>query len=550
MYHRRLFHGSQILNRASEITRLEEIVQTLDGERSRLDSHVQEIQQEIGALSVERDETRQTALELQNRLKAVKEERQRSQSQLQRLEQSLRTVSAEFESLSRKLEEGAREEQQRTLQLAGLERERNALEAALMECQTKIDRIVQQRKAIEEQIAERRMILLEKQKDCERWSADIETLGRHLHELERGIEEKQLLAAQQEERRLETRQALEETKNTIAQLREEREELWQDLCQCEEINQGLRADIQKVEKEELSLQDHYEALRKEKEKSDQEQMRLKVEKEYWERKLEESFSTLENRDELERDERNDEEIQEKAEFFRRRLNQLGVVNELAIEEYEEVKERRDFLEEQKNDLEKSKADLINTTKELHGTTVKLFLETFALVKENFSRMFRKMFNGGRAELVLLEGDPMEAGIEIEVQPPGKKLQSITLLSGGEKALVAVALLFAIYEIKPSPFCFLDEIDAPLDETNITRFTTILRNFLDRSQFIIITHSKKTMEMCDALYGVTMAEEGISSIYSMKFKEGNISQIDKVNDQNLEKADLQDKEDLIPEEMAV
>ncbi len=542
--------GSQILNRASEITRLEEIVQTLDGERARLDSHLQDIQKEIGALSVERDEVRQTALDLKNRLKVVKEELQRSQTQLQRVEQSLQTVSTEYESLSRKLEEGARDEQERTLQSAGFERERNALETALIECQTKIDRIVQERKALEEQINEQRMILLEKQKDNERWTADIETLGRHLHELERGIEEKKHLAAQQEERRLETRQAIEETKNTITELRTEREELWQELCQCEEINQGLRSDIQKVEKEESGLQELFESLRKEKEKSDQDQMRLTVEKEYWEKKLEETFSTLENREELERDDRSDAEIKEKVEFFRRRLSQLGIVNELAIEEYEEVKERRDFLEEQKNDLEKSKADLLSTTKELHGTTVKLFLETFEVVKENFSRMFRKMFNGGRAELVLLDGDPMDAGIEIEVQPPGKKLQSITLLSGGEKALVAVALLFAIYEIKPSPFCFLDEIDAPLDETNICRFTTILRNFLDRSQFIIITHSKKTMEMCDALYGVTMAEEGVSSLYSMKFKEGNVSKIDRVKDPNPEEADTEEKEELVPEEVAV
>ncbi|HQH73872.1 MAG TPA: AAA family ATPase, partial [bacterium] len=188
----------------------------------------------------------------------------------------------------------------------------------------------------------------------------------------------------------------------------------------------------------------------------------------------------------------------------------------------QVRQRCDFLEAQKRDLDKAKANLLDTSRELHGATVDRFLETFEKVKENFNKAFRRMFNGGRAELTLQEGDPMEAGIEIEVQPPGKKLQSITLLSGGEKALVAIALLFAIYEIKPSPFCFLDEIDAPLDDTNIGRFTSMLRTFLDRSQFIIITHSKKTMEMCDAIYGVTMAEEGISSIYSMKFKKHNIT----------------------------
>lgn len=297
--------------------------------------------------------------------------------------------------------------------------------------------------------------------------------------------------------------------------------MWKEVCSLEETTQGLRSELRKVEEEESGIAEQYEKVRKEQSTMDQERMRLQVEDEYWRKKLDDSYSLLEDKAECEKDQRSDEELNEKVEFYRRRLSQLGVVNELAIEEFEEVKERCDFLETQQKDLEKSRSDLVSTAKELHGTTVDLFLETFQQVRENFHRTFRRMFNGGKAELILLEGDPMESGIEIEVQPPGKKLQSLSLLSGGEKALVAIALLFAIYEIKPCPFCFLDEIDAPLDDRNIGRFTTMLRSFLDRSQFIMITHNKKTMEICDALYGVTMAHEGISSLYSMQFKESNV-----------------------------
>ena len=542
--------GSQILNRSVEIAQLDETVRQLDTDRSRLETQTREIRNEISALAASRDETRQKFLDLQNQQKATREEMERIQNQLQRLEQAEKALVSECESLTRDLENGSREEEQRKLLLTDRMKERDLLEGSLQEYQTLIRQIAEQRNALENRIADQRLVLLEKQKDHERWSADVETFSRHLRELERGIDEKQRLAEQQEQRRVETQQAVEDTHQTITQMRQEREALWIEVQKNEDVNVGLRAEIQKVEQEEETLSGQYEAIRKEKEAADQERMRVEVEEEYWRRKLDESFASLENREELERDERSDEELAEKVEFYRRRLSQLGVVNELAIEEYEEVRQRCEFLEEHKNDLEKAKADLISTTKELHGATVELFLETFAKVKENFNRTFRRIFNGGRAELILLEGDPMEAGIEIEVQPPGKKLQSISLLSGGEKALVACALLFAIYEIKPSPFCFLDEIDAPLDETNIGRFTTMLRGFLDRSQFIIITHSKKTMEICDALYGVTMAEEGISTVYSMQFKKSNVTHINAPSTPDREEFGMETDKPFTTEEVAV
>ena len=203
--------------------------------------------------------------------------------------------------------------------------------------------------------------------------------------------------------------------------------------------------------------------------------------------------------------------------IKRRLDAMGPVNLDAIEEFEELEERYNFLKNQHDDLVSSKAELLEVIDRINTETQRLFSETFAQVKINFREMFKELFGEkGEADLTLLdESDPLESGIEVTAKPPGKKLQSITLLSGGERSMTAVALLFSIYMIKPSPFCVLDELDAPLDESNINRFVKVLDRFIDRSQFIIVTHSKRTMARADVMYGVTMEEFGVSKPVGMR-----------------------------------
>jgi chromosome segregation protein len=200
-----------------------------------------------------------------------------------------------------------------------------------------------------------------------------------------------------------------------------------------------------------------------------------------------------------------------------RLDAMGPVNVEAINEFEELEERYKFLSQQHEDLVKAKDQLLHVIAKINSTTKQLFSETFEKVRENFQLMFTELFGGGKANLILLdENDPLESGIEIVAKPPGKQLQSITLLSGGEKALTAIALLFAVYAVKPSPFCVLDELDAPLDESNINRFIRIMQRFVQQSQFVIVSHNKRTIGMADALYGITMEEHGISKVVSVKF----------------------------------
>jgi chromosome segregation protein len=202
-----------------------------------------------------------------------------------------------------------------------------------------------------------------------------------------------------------------------------------------------------------------------------------------------------------------------------KVSSYGSVNLVAIEEYEELKKRYDFLTQQHSDLMESKAALQEAIQKINRTTRKMFIETFERVREEFRNYFRMLFNGGDAQVYLIdEQDPLECGIEIICRPPGKKLQNVLLLSGGEKSLAAIALVFAIFKVKPAPFCILDEIDAALDESNVDRFGKLLSEFSKMSQFIVITHNKKTIANADVMYGITMQESGISKIVSVKFGE--------------------------------
>jgi chromosome segregation protein len=211
--------------------------------------------------------------------------------------------------------------------------------------------------------------------------------------------------------------------------------------------------------------------------------------------------------------------EEKVLELRAKIERLGLVNMVAMEEYEELSQRFKFLTEQREDLVKAQEDLQKAIHKINLTTQEMFASTFTTVQEHFKDVFQRLFEGGRAELILIdEGDVLESGIEIVARPPGKRLQSVSLLSGGEKALTAIALLFALFMVKPSPFCVLDEIDAPLDEVNVGRFTHLLKEFSKRTQFIIITHNKVTMETGDSMYGVTMQESGVSKVVSARFKE--------------------------------
>ena len=216
---------------------------------------------------------------------------------------------------------------------------------------------------------------------------------------------------------------------------------------------------------------------------------------------------------------NVQEVQRKVNNLRSNIKELGSINIDSIEEYKKLKERYDFMSEQRLDLENTMAKLRKVIVDLTDVMRKQFDEKFKIINKNFAEVFSELFGGGKAELRLTdENDILESGIEIEVQPPGKKLQNMSLLSGGERAFTAIALLFAILKINPAPFCVLDEIEAALDDVNVYRFAEYLKKFAKDTQFLVITHRKGTMEVADTVYGITMEENGISKLLSMKLSK--------------------------------
>jgi chromosome segregation protein len=214
-----------------------------------------------------------------------------------------------------------------------------------------------------------------------------------------------------------------------------------------------------------------------------------------------------------------EELQAACDRMKKRLENMGEVNPTAIEAFQEMKKRYDFIVEQKRDLVTAKDTLMQTIQEVESTANQKFLETFNQVRENFQRVFKALFTEeDTADLIMENPENLaETGIDIVAKPKGKRPTSITQLSGGEKTLTATALLFAIYLIKPAPFCILDEVDAPLDDANVGKFTNMIRQFSRESQFIIVTHNKMTMSTVDVIYGVTMQEAGVSKLVAVDFR---------------------------------
>lgn len=270
------------------------------------------------------------------------------------------------------------------------------------------------------------------------------------------------------------------------------------------------------------------------------------------RNIQENFRDAHSRDLMEFEERMYTiiapagELRERLAASRVILKELGSVNLMAVEEFAETKERYEFLTGQIADLQKARDDLRRITEEIRAESTELFLATYNKIKKNFHNMFRRLFGGGRAEIWLVDPkNVLESGIEIFAQPPGKKLENISLLSGGEKSMTAVSLLFATYMVKPSPFCLLDEIDAALDEQNVTRFVHTLREFANVSQYIVITHNKKTVMGSGTMLGVTMEESGITKVIAIRLENDAVREEERLSDtQPFEEEDVEPESDIV------
>jgi chromosome segregation protein len=393
----------------------------------------------------------------------------------------------------------------------------------------------------------------EKESDLSRREGELQELKAQIEGLLAEVTEARLRLVSLQEKRQSldqnverARRVFQETEALLQNRRAEVEECLRLIDAAEEQRRGAEVELHRLLSEHQALQAHLESrkegLRTEREKLEEAEGHGRERREalqaLHERKstlsmrlmeldlnLKHLLSTVEEKHRItpeallaREDERDyfSPEVETRLAELKSLIEAMGEVNLLAIQEYEESKARLEFLTEQEADLVNSLEALDQAIKKINRTSRRRFAETFASVNEKFKEIFTTLFNGGRAELLLLdESNLLETGVDIIVQPPGKKLQNVNLLSGGEKALTAVALIFSLFLINPSPFCLLDEVDAPLDDANIGRFNKMLKQLAERYQIILVTHNKSTMEIADTLYGVTMEEPGTSKLVSVR-----------------------------------
>ncbi|GIW40500.1 MAG: chromosome partition protein Smc [Candidatus Binatia bacterium] len=507
----------EILARGREIEQLRESLHGLTAEFERAARGLERVQAECEETSRRLRELQSANQDATLALVAKEKELERLRGDVarwldrsERLDAELGRVRAEAESL-------AEERERARAALGELERRTSEVQECVRRRQDLVTELRARVEALGEEALAGRLRLAEERSRLEVLARQAEELARHGESFAAQIDRaRRRLARATDEKR-----ALEEE---LARLSSELEETEREARRSEERFALERATLAEVETEAREAETKLGRLRQE--LDDRRRVVLEAEKRLAEVRLERSHlektigekygvQLREDARSVSLPEEARVELEARLGRLQKRLSEFGEVSTGAVEELRELEARAAFLRSQKEDLEKSLADLEKTIAKLNRVSRSRFRATFEEVDRQFRTIFPRLFGGGEARLVLTdEKDPLEAGVEVVVRPPGKKLESVTLLSGGEKALVAVSLLFSLFLIRPTPFCFLDEVDAPLDDANVERFVEMVRELRDRSQFVLVTHNKRTMEAADCLYGVTMEEPGVSKVISV------------------------------------
>ena len=494
--------------------RLKEAEQKLAEIQSRLLLKEKELEEllnrrhrmELEVLNQEKDLKRAN-----DELNLFSEELEELKAEKSRLQKELVDLEKELETLREKIKQDQEKEQSLKKELEEAEQIVLEKEKDLKELQLQNNRLAQQRAglkekvlALEESWLRMKERISEEEKRAEDIKAELGEGEKRISELAHRVKEleKELLTFRQNlEQASERELVLEGERNQKAQKLEELKEQVKELSTKRgELEEQIKALELEIEKKKLELE-HQEGLLAE----------------LYDLNLEEILKEFEPR--TREPDFNPEEYSLRVEELKRLIHRMGEVNPTALEEYQEIESRYNFLSEQESDLISALEKLKETIQKINREYRRQFKSTFEAVNQHFQELFPKLFGGGKAMLVLDEGsDLLEAGIEIVAQPPGKKLQSLSLLSGGEKSLCALALIFALYLHHPSPFCLLDEADAALDDVNIDRFNRLLRKLAESSQIILVTHNKRTMELADVIYGITMEKPGISKVVSVRLEQ--------------------------------
>jgi len=513
----------------------------LQGDIQTLEKGLSDKRRMLEALRAEQNgtgdalEAAQRELDERRRALAVQDgESQVIARELKQARERVETVTYEFNALMQK--QGSGEDRRTAVAREGAEaRDKLAQTRQQISTQTEaLNALEEQRAEVLTATSECRVQYSQHEQRIESLKSRRQPLEARLRELQELIEERTRGVSSYQQRVAQLKAASSEAEEKVEPLLEAVANAEQKLTEARQIREVRTAALSEREKTLRALQSELESMQSDKTK-------LEVELAEQRMRHQNSIDRLTSTwhitpDQLAREPEpkweNDvipsiDEIETMAAEHRAKLEAIGPVNLVAIEEHAELEERFAFLSQQEADLISAKDQLVEMIKKINLTTTELFKDTFDKVNENFGIIFEQLFGGGAAKLVLVdETDILESGIEIIARPPGKKLQTISLLSGGERTMTAVALLFALFKVKPSPFCVLDEMDAALDEANVARFVKMVKGFLNQSQFILITHSRQTIAAADVIYGVTMPNRGVSRVMSMKFADYQDSDVAK------------------------
>jgi len=476
-------------------------------ESAILDAELEEARQSLTHLNLDLATAREQLSRIGDRTRALQEEDQAAESELAELARELQERTARKAAAAERVQSVDREEEDLKTRLKAVEAERAALD--------------EQRSALERRGSDLAVLRAERASERDHLRTSIDRLRREVADCEAAQRQAEAELELLAERRRQAAADIAAKEDEIRLILARKDDIQRSRVEAENRRAELLEKAQALREQ---TQTATAALRERQQEAQDLRLRLSeldmrtadlVEKVREEHR--QDLSEL-HRDYQEPD-INWDEVQSEMDELRRKLDGMGTVNLLAIEEQTQLEERLDFLTSQEQDLLKAKSQLQEVIRKVNRQSRQLFEQTFAAVRENFQLIFRKLFGGGKADIVLEEGvDVLEAGVDIIAKPPGKELGGVSLLSGGEKALTAAAILLAIFKSRPSPFCILDEVDAPLDDSNVGRFVAIVREFLKESQFIIVTHSKQTMAVADALYGITMQQPGVSTKISVRLED--------------------------------
>ncbi|MGI6552212.1 MAG: chromosome segregation protein SMC [Bacillota bacterium] len=509
--------GPGLLGRSREMAQLRRRLAEAQSAYDSLNQQVKELEDKVNGMIGEENDLTESASRLEIELYSLRQEQVKKRQQLQEEESSNGRLTWEKEQLEEEWAHLAAEEKKLRRQLEDLEAERVQLSRQLTEKRDQMQSFQERKRSLEQDLLAAKLeltALLERKQSLD------SSLGYYRQTYEDLLNQRRKL---QEELSL-WKERKDLAQKRLLSLQNTWEGLLAEKKQAEEKKQKLMETLarQKEQYEVLEEETHSRKKTVEETRNKLQQIfmkkaRLEAEWENAVQRLQEKFGLL---PEMVQEEFLDSGSRQKAEEEVRRLEEeieaLGPVNLGAVGEYDRLYQRYRFLQEQHQDLEEAKAGLFQVIREMEEIMSEKFLATFFAVQEAFQEIFSVLFGGGKSSLELTEKENiLETGIEIIAQPPGKKMQNLSLLSGGERALTAIALLFAFLRVKPSPFCVLDEIESNLDESNVDRFTELLKEFSNRTQFILISHRQGTMEVADALYGVTMEQSGISRLVSVK-----------------------------------